>query len=260
MDIESINFHLESFDGPLDLLLHLINKNKVSIYDIPISFILDQYMEYIDTWQKLDMDIAGEFITMASELMLIKSKMMLPKAVTDDEEDPRERLAAALIEYKSAKETAALLGERYKVYHGRLVKEPEDIDPDVELKEHSINQLVTAFERIMRRSRVDSDSRNTENPPERTLVNLLSHKIYSIPGKIIGIMKLLYINGDTSFEDIMLRCENKSELITAFIAILELMRAQRVIIVSDSENTDDIVIRLDRSFHNRAALSDMTDY
>ena len=106
--MNELNFRLEVFEGPLDLLLSLISKNKVDIYDIPIALILDQYMEYLDQMRQMDMDIAGDFIVMAADLMLIKSKMLLPKTVIDGEEpeDPRAELARSLIAYKQAKEAA----------------------------------------------------------------------------------------------------------------------------------------------------------
>ena len=111
--MDELTFRLDSFEGPLDLLLKLITKNKVDILDIPIALILDQYMEYVEEMRKLDMDTAGEFVAMASELMLIKSRMLLPKAKTDGgEEDPRRDLAAALIEYKRMKEAASLISEQ----------------------------------------------------------------------------------------------------------------------------------------------------
>lgn len=126
----ALSFKLESFEGPLDLLLKLIAKNKVDIMDIPIVLIFDQYMEYIDRMKKMDMDIAGEFITMAAELMLIKSKMLLPKPKDENEEDPRAVLAAALVAYKCAKEAAGQLNERYAAYGGRMAKESEEIGAD----------------------------------------------------------------------------------------------------------------------------------
>ena len=101
-------YKLEQFEGPLDLLLSLIQKNKVSITDIPISLICDQYLEYITQAQKLDMELASEFIVMASELMLIKSKMLLPKE-NEEEDDPRATLTDALLRYQQAKEAAAKL-------------------------------------------------------------------------------------------------------------------------------------------------------
>ena len=100
--MERPTFKLEVFDGPLDLLLFLIAKNKVSIYDIPIALILEQYMEYIEDLKKMDLEVSSEFIEMAANLMYIKSKMLLPKP-PEDEEDPREQLALALAEYKRYK-------------------------------------------------------------------------------------------------------------------------------------------------------------
>ncbi|MBQ3002696.1 MAG: segregation/condensation protein A, partial [Clostridia bacterium] len=94
-----INLKIEQYEGPLDLLLALISKHKIDIFDIPIAEICEQYNEYLNAMQKMDMEIAGEFIVMASELMLIKSKMLLPKAETETE-DPREKLAAMLAEYQ----------------------------------------------------------------------------------------------------------------------------------------------------------------
>ena len=104
--MENITFHLDSFDGPLDLLLHLIAKNKVSIYDIPISQILEQYLDVLNQAKSMNLEIASEFITMASELVLIKSKMLLPRHNTDDDEqaeDPRAKLALMLLEYQKIK-------------------------------------------------------------------------------------------------------------------------------------------------------------
>lgn len=103
---EKITFHLSAFDGPLDLLLHLIAKNKVNIYDIPISLILEQYMEILREAQEADMEVAGDFIAMAAQLMLIKSRMLLPKEKNeeDEEEDPRAMLVEQLLEYQRIRE------------------------------------------------------------------------------------------------------------------------------------------------------------
>ncbi|MBO5682717.1 MAG: segregation/condensation protein A, partial [Clostridia bacterium] len=106
--MEAVTYRLEQFEGPLDLLLTLIHKNKVSITDIPIALICDQYMEYIEGAEELNMDVASEFILMASELMLIKSKMLLPRE-DEDEEDPRAQLEDALLRYPQAKEAATKL-------------------------------------------------------------------------------------------------------------------------------------------------------
>ena len=143
-----LNFKLEVYEGPLDLLLALIAKNKVSIYDIPISLIFEQYMEYIDAMREMDMEVAGEFINMAAELMLIKSRMILPKAKSDtEEEDPRAALAAALIAYKRAKMAATPLAALYSEYSGRTVKETDEIDVDNSyVAPHELDMLVKALQ------------------------------------------------------------------------------------------------------------------
>ena len=125
--MEEINYHLPSFDGPLDLLLALIAKNKIDITDIPIALIFDQYMEYISAAQALDMELAGEFIIMASRLMLIKSRMLLPRE-EKEEEDPRAALAAALLEYSRIKGVSEMLGSYYEAHGGRI----EAVSPDGE--------------------------------------------------------------------------------------------------------------------------------
>ena len=127
--MDAITYRLEQFEGPLDLLLSLIQKNKVSITDIPIALICDQYMEYIEEAQALDMEIASEFILMASELMLIKSRMLLPKT-EENGEDPRMPLTDALLRFQQAKEAAGKLTPLYNFYSARMVKDTDEITVD----------------------------------------------------------------------------------------------------------------------------------
>ena len=119
-------YHLEVFEGPLDLLLKLIARNKVDIMDIPIALILEQYMEYVSELEKTDSEVAGEFIAMAAELMLIKSKLLLPGANDPSAPDPRAQLVGALMDYKKAKEAAVELNTLYQIYSGRMAKESEE--------------------------------------------------------------------------------------------------------------------------------------
>lgn len=230
--MDELQFRLEVFEGPLDLLLKLIAKNKIDICDIPITLIFDQYMEYLNEMKALDMEIAGEFITMAAELMLIKSRMLLPRN-EPDAEDPRANLAAALLEYKRAKESAAALSALLAAYHGRVAKDPEVIEADVILADHHVEMLQQAMERMIRRNRefVQKISHH-----EHTLGSLLSEneEVVPIPQKIYGIMRRLSRAGDTPFEDILLGCRSRSELVAAFMAVLELLRSQRVVIAEES--------------------------
>ena len=125
--MKEVTFHLEVFDGPLDLLLHLLSKNKVEIKDIPIAAILDQYLEYIRRMQEFDMEVASEFITMAAQLMYIKSKMLLPVYEDTAEEDPRAGLVEALLEYQRIKEAGSVLSLRAQIGRDIFVKGQEPL-------------------------------------------------------------------------------------------------------------------------------------
>ncbi|MBQ7125077.1 MAG: segregation/condensation protein A [Clostridia bacterium] len=235
--MSELSFKLEVYEGPLDLLLSLIAKNKVDIYDIPIALILEQYMDYIEKMRLMDMEIAGEFIVMAADLMLIKSRMLLPKPVIEgvEEEDPRAQLARALIEYKRAKEAASYLSEQYGIYAGRIAKEPEVLDRRSDLPEHiDIGLLERALQRVL-----DKNSRLPDLAKESELAiqRLLSAKIVPVSAKIFTVMRLLRKNGKMNFEDILLTAKSRSELIAIFSATLELLKVQRVIM----ENRDEDV-------------------
>lgn len=240
---DALNFKLEIYEGPLDLLLTLIAKNKVDIYDIPISLILDQYLEYLEQMRMMDMDIAGEFITMASELMLIKSRMLLPKSPIEEDIDPRERLAQALIEYKRAKEAAIVLNESYMKYAGRIVKPMDEAPFEAipELADQDAKLLEEAFSRLIQRAK---QMREIMQPPEKTLENLLKKRVTPVPERIVGIMRYLHKNGRASFEDLMLQSKTRSDVIASFAALLELLKARRVLIVND--DPDELILELDR--------------
>lgn len=239
--MSDLNFRLEVFEGPLDLLLSLIAKNKVDIYDIPIALILDQYMDYIEKMRLMDMEVAGEFIVMAADLMLIKSRMLLPKpeSVSEEEEDPRAKLARALIEYKRAKEAASFLSDQYSVYAGRIAKEPEVIDTRSDLPEHiDIELLEKALQRVLNKnSRLPDLARESELAIQR----LLSAKIVPVSAKIFTVMRLLRKNISMNFEDILLTAHSRSELIAIFSATLELLKVQRVTMENQEE---DVVLTI----------------
>ncbi len=247
-----LSFHLEIYDGPLDLLLGLITKNKVDIYDIPIALILDQYLEYLDMMREMDMEIAGEFIVMAADLMLIKSRMLLPKPQIDgiEEEDPRAVLARALIEYKRAKEASVYLQDQYSIYAGRIAKEPEVLDTRSDLPEHiDIDLLSRAMQRaLIKNSRLPELAKESEKAIRR----LLAAKVVPVSAKIITVMKYLRQNGRCNFEDILLTAKSRSELIAIFSATLELLKVQRVIM----ENEDETVYLTLNLTHLREVMND----
>lgn len=249
-----LSFHLEVYDGPLDLLLGLITKNKVDIYDIPIALILDQYLEYLDRMREMDMEIAGEFIVMAADLMLIKSRMLLPKPQVEgeEEEDPRAQLARALIEYKRAKEASVYLSDQYAIYAGRIAKEPEVLDTRSDLPDHiDIDLLSKAMQRaLIKNSRLPELAKESE----RAIRRLLSAKVVPVSAKIITVMKYLRKNGRSNFEDILLTAKSRSELIAIFAATLELLKVQRVTM----ENEDEQVYLILNLTHLREVMTNGT--
>ena len=232
--MDGLNFKLETFEGPLDLLLRLISQNEVDIYDIPISLIFDQYMAYLEKMKALNMDIAGEFITMASELMLIKSKMLLPTSGdAAEEQDPREALALALIEYKKAKEASGLLAGQYDIYGGRFVKDTDEIVSDEGLHDQNIELLKMAFIRMMNKRKLLEQSVNKEQ--EGALDTIIHQKITPIQDHVRRIEEMLKARTRISFDEIILSVDTRSDIIAAFVAVLEMIKSQRIYITAESE-------------------------
>ena len=222
--IEQVTYRLDQFEGPLDLLLALISKNKVSITDIPIALICDQYMEYIDQAQKMDPDIASEFIVMASELMLIKSRMLLPHE-EGTENDPRREIADALMLYQQAKLAANELKPRYEEYSGRYIKGTDDIPPEKGLPLNLDSALlVKALESVLKRMKV-ADSART---PSELVNPLIKHKVVSVEEKIEEICLLLEEQEEASLFFLLKDSDSRSELVARFMGILELIKLGRI--------------------------------
>ena len=233
---EEISYKLEVFEGPLDLLLSLISKNKVDIYDIPISLIFDQYMDYIDKLQELNMDVASSFIVMASELMLIKSRMLLPKPKNEEEEDPRDDLVTLLLMYQQAKKCAQELSERWDTYSGRYIKETDEVLVDKNfVSDQDTAYLVKALEKLVLRIKLDKAAENEDSTV--TLNSIVRKKPASVSARTRFILEHLKERGHILFEDLMLMSESRSELVASFIALLTLISVQRVMVsLEDPEN------------------------
>ena len=223
-----VTYRLDQFEGPLDLLLTLISKNKVSITDIPISLICDQYMEYIDNAQKMDPDIASEFIVMASELMLIKSKMLLPHE-EGTENDPRREIADALMLYQQAKLVAKELRPRYDEYSGRFVKGTDDVPPEKGLPLNlDANMLVKALDSVLKRIKVAEAQRK----PSELVNPLIKHKVVSVEEKIGEMCELLEEQGEASLFFLLKDSESRAELVARFMGVLELIKLRRILITT----------------------------
>lgn len=220
---------LEVFEGPLDLLLHLIKKNEVSIYDIPVSVITEQYIEYLELMKELNLEIAGEYLVMAAELGLIKSKMLLPRQEIEEEVDecgdPREELVRRLIEYKRYKDAACELFARDIL--GRDVFSRDGLDEDNEKDKSSrplrvdLWSLVEAFKDLCERRGVYTLRENECIRFEEELVSV-EEKIDEIIGVLRGRKRLF-------FEELFEGVVSKVQLILTFLALLEVVRTGFVV-------------------------------
>lgn len=226
--LEQITYRLDQFEGPLDLLLALIQKNKVSITDIPIALICDQYMEYLEEAQQMDLEIATDFIVMASDLMLIKSKMLLPHE-EGTENDPRREIQNALLLHQQAKLAAEKLKPMYDDYSGRFVKGQDSVPPERGLPlDLDPGLLVKALNAVLRRIKVAEALRKPQD-----LVNpLIKRKIVSVEEKIEQICELLEEHEEASLFFLLKDAEDRAELVARFMGVLELIKIQRIKITS----------------------------
>ena len=226
--IEQVNYRLDQFEGPLDLLLTLISKNKVSITDIPIAMICDQYMEYIEANQRMDLEIASEFIVMASELMLIKSKMILPHE-EGTENDPRRNIENALLLYQQAKIAAKELRPLYDEYSARFVKGMDDIPPEKGLPlDLDPNLLVKALNSVLRRIKISE----AERKPDELVNPLIKHHVVSVSDKMEEMCLLLEDRDEASLFFLLKDSTSRAELVARFMGVLELIKTNRILITT----------------------------
>ena len=228
--MEAVTYRLDQFEGPLDLLLTLIQKNKVNIIDIPIALICDQYLEYIKAAQDMDMEVAGEFIVMASELMLIKSRMLLPKE-EDNEKDPRADLAEALLRYQQAKEAVKKLTPLYQLFSGRMVKDTDEISVDTS---YVADQQVTSLCAAVRRIIAANESR--PKAEKQTFAPLVAKPIVPVDVKIVGILHHMSKRRDTSMQELLHDAVSLNDMIAIFLGILELIKVRRILIEEDPDS------------------------
>lgn len=226
----SMTIKVDAFEGPLDLLLHLIEKNKMSIYDIQIAPITDQYMAYIEELgktQEVSLENMSDFILMASTLLLIKSKMLLPKPeIEDPEDDPRGELVARLLEYKKMKHVSEKLKEREKdaenIYFRNMPTQLESYQPGpISIEEVlggvTMEQIYSIFADIVKRQ-------NFTDRHTSVIDDVIVKKdSYTIKEKSQFILDLIDINGEIFFHEIFTKHTNKMEMIVTFMALLELV-------------------------------------
>jgi len=223
--IDAYPVKLEQFEGPLDLLLHLIKKNEVNIYDIPIAVITAQYLETIEFMQELNLDIAGEYLVMAATLIHIKSKMLLPRpetaaGVEGDGEDPRDALVRRLLEHQKYKAAAGLLHEREQVRSAQWLRPDErvaaiagdDYEPELEV---DLFSLLTAFQAVVERAK------------QRPKMVLPSEQI-PVEVRIDQLLARLSETEALGFEELFADAHDRAGLIVTFLALLEMIRLKLI--------------------------------
>ncbi len=242
----ALNIKLQVFEGPLDLLLFLIEKNKVDIYDIPIVLITDQYLEYVKQLDSKDMNVMSEFMVMAATLIDIKCKMLLPSEVNEDgeEEDPRAELVQKLLEYKMYKYMSFQLKDRHidadRNFNTKqnLPKELEEYKPPVDyddlLKDVNLAKLKEIFESVMKRQEDKID-------PIRASFGKIEREEVDMEVKSTYIKDYISRHHKMSFRDLLQKQNSKAEVIVTFLVILELMKIGQIDIKQD-HTFDDIEI------------------
>ena len=231
--MEKLSYKLEVFEGPLDLLLSLISKNKLNIYDIPIAELLDQYMEQIRLMKEENMDVASEFLEMAARLVHIKSVSLLPKRENEEEELKRE-LTGQLIEYQLCKQIAVKMAAQ--VSFDRIVRDTADIPADLTYKrKHDPQDLVRAYLNAIGRGK------RFLPPPKERFTEIVARRFVSVSSQIVFVLKKLLKKREIGFNKLFEGKTDSSERVAAFLAILELVKGKRVRVDGDADNS---VVRL----------------
>ncbi len=232
--MEKISYKLEVFEGPMDLLLHLITKHKIDIYDIPISDLVEQYVSYVREMQEENMDVASEFLEMAARLVYIKTVSLLP--VYDEAEELKNELRDELLEYRDCKILAAKLSQMTDGFNYSVRTYPEDISPDNSYKRlHEPSELLSAY------SLAAGKKLRRLPPPIETFKAIVTKKIVSVGSKIESIVKSLKTKRKTKLIDLYKQAESRSDLIAAFLAVLELAKNKTIYVSGDG---DDVQIEL----------------
>ncbi len=216
-----ITVRLDAYEGPLDLLLHLIRKEEIDIWNIPIAHITEQYLEYLEIMKDLNINLAAEWLSMASTLIYIKSRMLVPQENTDEvdgeeAEDPRHELVYQLLEHQKFKNAAEMLHTREEVENAVWNKPPEDaLENENEIVAVSLFDLLKAFHEVVRRF---EEQQNLE----------LDHEEVTVEDKIADIRNRLLIQDQILFSALFAESRSKSQMIVTFLALLELVRMREV--------------------------------
>ena len=219
--METLTFHLEEFDGPLDVLLYLVSKNKMNIYDIPILELIDQYTSLINGLQENRMEVASEFIEMAARLVQMKSFLLLPRS--EEAERMKEELTGQLIEYSACKEVARQLGEQ-AASHCSFVRPPMELEQDNTYRlTHEAGLLAQAMELLLGRGK-----RRKAAPSQQSFEPLVTAPFVSVASRVVHVLRSIVAGRVASLRGLFNRGGSRSQTVATFLAVLELIRAGRI--------------------------------
>ena len=224
--MSELQFHVGDFDGPLDLLLHLIAKHKLNICDIEISALLEQYLDAIGQMQQSDLELASEFLEMAARLVYIKTASLLPRP--EEGEQLKAELQGQLLELTLCRQAAAELAQRY-LGNRVFVRGPSALPADLTYRGvHSPEELLAAYRLAA------GKAKRRLPPPAAAFSGIVSRRFVSVTTKIVYILKKLYRTGAVSYEEFF-RASDRSELVATFLAMLELMKSRRITVSEDNK-------------------------
>lgn len=225
LETKKIEIKIDNFEGPLDLLCHLIDKNKMNIYDINLSEITDQYISYLKEQEKLNLEVASEFLVMASTLLYLKSKNLLPKQEEEEEEITEEELIRRIIEYKKFKEISEVFKKNYLEYSKRIFKAPENIElPKKKLEKNYDNMIIPSIYANLLKKNTEKINQNAKNIEKIALVDT-----YTVASKVKEMFKVLIKQKSFVFNKLFsINKRNKQEVVTAFSGLLELSRRNKI--------------------------------
>ncbi len=242
------HFKIKDFEGPLDLLLFLIKKNDVNIYDIPVAEITEQYIEYLRTAEELDLDGASEFHALAAELLYIKSRMLLPVEVSveDDAEDPRQGLVEKLIEYQQFKKLSDLMEEKEREIE--LIVERRKPQRDLPFTAEELWQKLDVWDLLRTFSSL------MDNITGERIIDL--YEEVSVNEKIALMTELLEDKGECTFADIVARKNSVMDIVCAFLAVLEAVKIRMIVIFQNTMFGDILIKPQTASFSDAASMYD----
>lgn len=231
----TLSYKLEGFEGPLDLLLQLIARNKLNIYDIELSVLIDQYLEQIELFKAEEMELASEFLEMASRLLYIKTVSLLPKH--DEIVQLKEELTGALLEYMVCQQIARKLSEMQDGFD-RFVRKPEELEFDKTYElTHSADVMFLSYLAAVGRGQ-------RKLPPSTApFTKIVAKKIVAVSTKIVFVMRNLWKGGSKKLSSLYKTARSRSEMVATFLAVLELCKANRVRVDGDAENAEIKLIK-----------------